>query len=135
MDYFSIIILVIITFIFITDRKIKTIDYLKNIDNNLIEKIEKVRDNMIILKCDFNTISKEKINDSLKNECTNYLFLQNSRLCLNEEMKDILIANFLNSKKKICGFNVKYRYIDEKKFSLKRVFVNLINYLNLNFIL
>ena len=131
MDYYSIIVLVVITFIYITDRKIKTIDDLKKQNENIYTNITKLKKDLIILKVNFKNLTQKELYNVAEKGNKKYLFIENEQLKLDNEKRDILIANFVNSKKKTCGFNIKYSYINEKRISLKRILVSLINYLNI----
>ena len=132
MDYYSIIVLVIITFIFISDRKIKKVEDIKNQNNNNFnENLKEVRDNLLVLKLNFDNITKNELYNLIRNKKNKYLLLENSLLNLNAKQIDTLIANFINSDKKICGFNIKYTYKKNKKSFFKKIYVSLINYLNI----
>ena len=127
-DYFSIIVLIVITFVFITDRRIKS---KLDLDNKIVNELNTIKKNFLYLKLNFESLSFEELINSINNSTYDYIFLESELLNLDESKRELLISNFINTDKKMCGFNVEYIYEDNKKISLKKVFINVINYLNI----
>jgi len=132
MDYFSVIVLITITFVFISDRYVKSIEDIKEAkkDIDIIEQINIIKEKMDVIKIcekDMNPIDILKITRKSKKE---YILIQNNKLELNNTDADILVANYINSNQKPCGFNLLY-VNQETKWSLKRLYIDIINYLNI----
>ena len=132
MDYFSVIILVIVTFVFISDRSVKSIDRIKNekIDLDITQQINNIKEKLDVIKVnteDTNYINILKTTEKSQKE---YILLQNSKLELNDSEIDILIANYINCGEIPSGFNLLYVYLD-KKWSFKKLYIDIINYLNI----
>lgn len=134
MDYFSIIILVIITFIYITDRKIKSIEDIikQNGNNDIIKKLKKVKEKIFIVNLDFENISLNTIKEIVNNNNEyEYFLLQNKLLKTYNKFRDVLIANFINNKEKISGFNLRYNTNTKWIINFKKIYLNVLNYLNI----
>ncbi len=132
MDYFSVIILVIVTFVFISDRNIKSIDKIKNEQTELdiLQQIEIVKENLEIVKVNTKDMNYINILKIIQKYSKSYILLQNDDLELNNNKVDILVANYISKGKTPCGFNLLYVY-QEKKWSLKNLYIDIINYLNI----
>lgn len=131
MDYFSVIILVIVIFIFVSDRKIKDIDKIKSEkqDEQLLAKIEDINENLDIIQVNEGQMNFKNICRLAKKTTKEYILVQNRKVKLNKTAIDILIANYIayNSP---CGFNMLYVY-NSKKWSLNNIYIDIINYLNI----
>ena len=127
MDYFSVIVLVIVTFVFISDRSVKNIEMIE--DSNIIDKICDINNELEIIQLDEKNINYININQMIKRTKKQYILIKNSKLELNECGKNTLIANYIVSNMKPCGFTLLYQY--NRKWSLNKMYVDIINYLNI----
>lgn len=132
MDYFSVIVLIIIIFIFITDRKAKTIEEIKTGNDNIQNEIDDVKQNLEIIEVSTKDMNYDKLLKNIQSKKLEkeHIIIKNNRIKLNENDIDTLIANYISSKGRICGFNLQYSY-NEKRWSIKKIYVDIINYLNI----
>lgn len=132
MDYFSIIILVVVTFVFISDRNVKSISEIKKdkISTNIVNKVNNIKENLDIIQIKTKDMKYINISKSIQKTTKQYILLQNNKLKLNECDVDTLIANYIISDEIPCGFNILYVYKCEK-WSLKKIYIDIINYLNI----
>jgi len=131
MDYFSVIVLVIVTLVFVSDRKVKSIDKIINekTDVNLYEKIHDIKEKMTVIEIDTKEMDYDNLVKITQGIDKEYILLYNRQLQLTNEDIDLLIANYINCETP-CGFNLLYIY-QNKKWSLKKIYVDIINYLNI----
>ena len=131
MDYFSVIVLVIVTLVFISDRRVKSIDKIINekAETELYKKIDSIKEKMTVIKLDIKQMNYAKILKCTQNIDKEYIFLCNKQLKLTDDDIDLLIANYINCEAP-CGFNLLYVY-QNKKWSLKKIYIEKINYLNI----
>lgn len=133
MDYFSVIVLVIVVFIFMSDRKVKDITIIEKENNEILKQIEQVKQNLKIVKLETKDMNYDEILKNIQTLENKYILIQNSKLKLSNQDIDTIIANYIvedESGKSIGGFNLLYSY-NEKKWSLKKLYVDVINYLNI----
>jgi len=130
MDYFSVIVLIIVVFIFISDRKIKNIDTILGVDEEIFIKIEELKQNLKIINLKSKDMHYNKIKKILNEQNEEYLLIKNSNINLNKQNIDTIVANYIICGKRPCGFNLLYSY-ETKKLSLKRIYVDIVNYLNI----
>lgn len=132
MDYFSVVILVIVAYIYMTDRCVKDLETLKKEkqDLDIICEIKHIKDNIEFLKIKPEDMTYDNILARLKGAQKQYIFLQNTEVVLNESKIDTIIANYIVSSKRLCGFNVTY-LLDGEKWSVKKIYVDILNYLNI----
>lgn len=148
MDYFSVIVLIIIVFVFMSDRKLKELDVIKKENKDIFKQSEKMKEKTRIIK--FNT--KNAIYDNLKNNIESiaddeYLLFVNEKINLTENDIYMLLANYILEGKRICGINLQYSCDkkeiksknkiknevkrSKKTWSIKNIYVDIINYLNI----
>lgn len=132
MDYFSVIVLVIVIFIFASDRSVKSIDNIikEKTDINILQEIRNVKEKIDVIKISTKDMHYANILKITKKTKNKYVLLQNSELELTEKDIDTLIANYIYSNKISCGFNLLYVYC-EKKWTFKKLYLDIINYLNI----
>ncbi len=132
MDYFSVIVLIIVVFIFMADRKTKTLEQTIKENSSILEEVENVKQNMKIITIDSKDMNYDKLFKSIQEENleVQYIFIQNNEMNLTHDAIDTLIANYVVNEKRPCGFNLIYSY-NEKKWSIKKIYVDIINYLNI----
>lgn len=132
MDYFSVIVLILVIFTFVSDRNVKSIDKIKNEkqDLDLEKEINYIKENLEIIKIESKNMTYDNFFKTTNDFKKEYILLQNSRLKLSRENIDTLISNYVINNKKTCGFNLLYSYT-KKKWSLKRIYIDIINYLNI----
>lgn len=132
MDYFSVIVLIIVTFIFITDRNIKTIDEIKKEqeDLDIYNEVNGIKKVLTVNKLNTKDMNYNNIVELAKEINSRYILIQNERLDLKNEDIDILVANYINSNKSPAGIKLLYAY-EKRKWSLKKIYVDIINYLNI----
>ena len=124
MDYFSVIILVIVAFIFISDRNIKSIEKIKQEKTNIsIElEIDNINKQLEIIKTESKNINLYSLQNIIRKSNKKYVLIQNNEIELNNEQVNTLLANYINLDKNPCGFNLLYTY-QEKKFSMKKIYL------------
>ena len=105
MDYFSVIILIVVTFVFISDRNIKSLEKIKSEDMNILYKVKQIRENLDIVKT--KNINYKNILDNLKASDKDYI----------------------TCSQRPCGFNLLYIYHERQQ--LRRIYLEIINYLNI----
>jgi len=125
-----VIVLVIVVFIFMSDRKIKTLETIEQEYSNILDKINEVKQNLKIIEFKFQNMTYDNFLKNIKNTEQEYILIQNNEIILEENAKNTLIANYIINGKRPCGFNLLYAY-NEKKWSLKKLYVDIINYLNI----
>lgn len=132
MDYFSVIILVIVAFIFISDRNIKSIEKIKQekTNINIEQEIDNINEKLEIIKTESKNINLDNLQNIIKKSNNQYILIQNNEIELSKEQLNMLLANYINLDQHPCGFNLLYTY-KEKKFSLKKIYLDIINYLNI----
>lgn len=130
MDYFSIIVLIVVIFIFISDRKLKPISEIKKQENKIEQKTQQIKDNMAIIRLRTDKITYFNIQKIARDFENKYVLIINDKVKLKQNKLNLLIANYIYSKERPCGFNLIYTY-KSKKLSLKRIYVDIINYLNI----
>lgn len=132
MDYFNVIVLIIVSFIFVSDRKIKEIEELEKQDSEILKKAEELMLNLQIIDTDMQEKNTVNLEEVIINTEKQYTLLKNKWLNLDNELIKTLIANYIISSKKICGFNAVYFNSNEnKKVNLKRIYIDGINYLEI----
>lgn len=132
MDYFNVIVLIIVIFVFVSDRKIKSVREISKLNNNIDIEIEKISKNLKVLKVNMDDIDYTKFIELVNKEKKEYILIQNKSLNLKENDYEILIANYANTDKKIAAFNVVYKYKKKKRTDFfKSIYINGINYLNI----
>ena len=132
MDYFSVIVLVIVTFIFISDRNIKSIERIKEEKKilDIEQEIENIKEKLQVIKLSSKDMNYINILEKIKSCKKEYVLLQNNELEVDDNKITVFIANYIDVNKKACGFNLIY--VDkEKKWSLKKIYLDIINYLNI----
>ena len=127
MDYFSVIILIVVTFVFISDRNIKSLEKIKSEDMNILYKVKQIRENLDIVKT--KNINYKNILDNLKASDKDYILLHNNKIQLDEYKTQTLIANYITCSQRPCGFNLLYIYHERQQ--LRRIYLEIINYLNI----
>ena len=132
MDYFSVTVLIIVTFIFISDRSVKNIDRIKKEKGNIdiYTEMENIKTKLEIRKINTNDMNYNNILKQVQASKSEYIILQNDELNLNSSQLDTFIANYIDNNKKTCAFNLLYVY-KGKKWSLKKIYIDIINYLNI----
>ena len=110
MDYFSVIILVIVAFIFISDRNIKSIEKIKQEKTNIsIElEIDNINKQLEIIKTESKNINLYSLQNIIRKSNKKYVLIQNNEIELNNEQVNTLLANYINLDKNPCGFNLLY---------------------------
>lgn len=130
MDYFSGIVLVLVVFIFISDRKYKTIDEIQKENKDIIYKVNTLKKKIEIIKLNIKDINYNNICKIVKNIDKEYIILQNKKVLLVEKQIDGILANYIEVKERPSGFNIIYRLYNEKSV-IKKIYVDIINYLNI----
>lgn len=135
MDYFSVIVLVIIVFVFVSDRNIKSIDVIQQEKTsvNIEQEIYNIKQELEIIKFNTKDIESIKHKDTLniiKKSNKKYILIKNVEIKLNNEQINTIIANYISSNKNPCGFNFIYTY-KTGKWSFKKMYLDIINYLNI----
>lgn len=130
MDYFSVIILIIVTFVFISDRSVKSIEDIRQNKKDIESEIKVIKSNIEIINVSSLEMNYNNVVYIAKNSKKEYILLKNRKIDLKEEHIDIIIANYLATEKRTCGFNLLYEY-NEAKWSLKKLYIDIINYLNI----
>lgn len=130
MDYFNVIVLIIVSFIFVSDRKIKEIEELEKQDSEILKKAEEIMLNIQVI--DMENTESVNFGENVVRSGKQYILLKNKWLNLDNELVKILIANYIISNKKICGFNaIYYNSKANKKVNLKTIYIDGINYLEI----
>lgn len=130
MDYFSITILIIVVFVFMSDKKTKKLKEIIAQDKKIIEKIDKVNSNIEIIKLSSEDITYESLINIVEKSDKEYVLIQNNKVKLNKKKIKELIANYITGNVAVAGFNLMYD-IGKEKTTLKKLYVDLINYLNI----
>lgn len=130
MDYFSVIVLIIVVFIFMADRKVKTIEAIRKENNDILKEIETLKQNLKLIKVEPKDMEYSKLQKNIETIKQEYVLIQNEEIKLNENDVNKLIANYIKVEKNPCGFNLQYSY-NEKKWSFKKLYIDIINYLNI----
>ena len=132
MDYFSVIILIIVTFVFVSDRSVKSITTIQNSCSrpNILDEICVINNELESIQFEEKDINYTNITKNIKKNKKQYILIKNSKLKLTEYDKKALIANFIVSNMNPCGFNLVYEYAN-KKWSFKKLYIDIINYLNI----
>lgn len=128
MDYFSVIVLILVTLIFVSDRNIKSLEKIECEDANILEKVRQIRSNIDIVSV--KNINYKNILANLKDNDKEYILLHNNKIQLDEYKIQTLISNYITCNQRMCGFNLLYIY-SEKQQRLKRIYLEIINYLNI----
>lgn len=130
MDYFSVIILIIVTFVFVSDRNVKSIEDIRKNKNDIDSEIQSIKSNIEIINVSSLEMNYNNVIYLAQNSKEEYVLLKNREIDLKEEDIDIIIANYVSTEKRTCGFNLLYEY-NEVKWSLKKLYIDIINYLNI----
>ena len=130
MDYFSVIVLVIVTFVFISDRSVKSIEQLNKTNNELRKKINDIKGKIQVIELENSITNYSELIELVEKTTGEYILLKNKKISLNDVCIDTVIANYLICNKNVCGFNLLYQY-KKRKWSLKNIYVDIINYLNI----
>ena len=128
MDYFSIVILVIVAFTFTLDRKMLDINTISKKNPKIKSTVRKLIKKLNVIKCDMETITYNSLMQIAETK-KKYILLVTNMLNLEKEQIEVLVANYIVSNKVICGYNLRYIYSAKREF-LKGIYVNGINYLN-----
>ena len=80
MDYFSVIVLTIVAFIFVSDRKIKSINLLAKENNDIIKSIDSVLKDLEIYKLNTEKVDYEKFLEIIRDSKNEYILIQNDGL-------------------------------------------------------
>lgn len=135
MNYLIVAVLLLIVFTFLSDRKIRSIDDVKLQKLDIYDEISIVERKMNIIYFQFNKSKKEQVKELLK-QLDKYnnenIILQDNRLVLDDHQLKTIIANYILTEEKTCGFNIQYEYKTSKK-QLKRL-VNKMYVLGINYI-
>ena len=129
MDYFSVIVLIIVTFVFASDKKLKQIEDIQNKNCELSKAIDEFNNKVEIIKIKENQMNYEYMKQIAALKNSEFILFQNNDIVLNKDEYKRLIANYIENAQKISGFNLIYNY--EEKISLNSIYVDLINYLNI----
>lgn len=132
MDYFSVVILIIATFVFVSDRNVKSIEVIQKEtgNTNIVKDVVEVKENMDIIKIVTKNMDYNKLVKISQNSQNQYILFLNKQLELDSNHIDTIIANYIINKRKINCFNLLYISKD-KKWSIKRIYIEIINYLNI----
>ena len=140
MDYVSIIILIVVTFIFLSDRKIKSQEEIF-LNKEIKQKTKQVKQSLDIIQMDMNKLKYSNLKQLLQNSKNKYILIIDNELKLNDYEIMCLIANFCMIQNGICGFNANYelkskmdknKTLKEKlKVVLNYIYIYGINYLNI----
>lgn len=138
MDYFAVILLVIIIFTFLSDKKVlETQEINKKIDN-IDRRVEEIYNDLLIIE--FNKAKNEDeiyelINRKLIKSCNKYIILKDKDLKISNNSIKKMIANYINQNERKCVFivNYEYKYIKNKKSKdiLNELYIAGINYINI----
>lgn len=126
LDYFAVLLLIIIIFTFLKDKKILEIQKLQQDIPDLEEKIDRVLKDIKIV-C-FEDVENKKEIDS--NGYKHLIILKNG-LNLTRRDKKLLVANYINEKEKVCGFNVCLEYVNRSNIKIKDKIKNVMNRLKI----
>ena len=130
MDYFSVIVLILITFVFASDRSIKSIEQIGSENVDIYPKISDIKNKIEILTLNESEMNYNSITKRTNNCNKEYILIQNKKLHLTENNIDEFIANYIISNMNPCGFNLVYVY-NEERGSFKGIYLDIINYLNI----
>lgn len=123
MYYVQIVLLLVLIFLILNDKKVKDINEL-SIEK---EKILEVIDNLKIINLDREEISKLQMTD-IKTD-SKYVLMKNKDISINDKSLNTIVANFIDINYEICGFNINYKLDNKVRNILKKAYVALINYL------
>ena len=138
LDYFVVILLVIIIFTFLRDKKILDIQKIKQNIPELEDKINSILQDIEVKS--FKNINSEQDLTNIEFCTSKYLIIIDEKIKLTRREQKTLIANYINEHEKICGFNVSYEYSrknnnrkikDKIKNILNKLKVIAINYINI----
>ena len=107
MDYVSIIILIVVTFIFLSDRKIKSQEEIF-LNKEIKQKTKQVKQSLDIIQMDMNKLKYSNLKQLLQNSKNKYILIIDNELKLNDYEIMCLIAYFCMIQNGICGFNANY---------------------------
>lgn len=140
MNYFVIILLVVIIFTFLSDKKILGIEQIKIKQPNIDKKIEEVYSESLLVTIDDNfRINKSDISkvidNKTKKELKKYIILKSNNIELSDITIKTVIANYINEKERPSVFRCSYEYQYISHKTLKNIWEELclvgINYLNI----
>jgi len=130
MDYFSVIVLVLVVFIFISDRKHKSITEIEMVNKDIFYNVNKIKQSLEIIKLNIKDINYNNIRKIIKKIDKEYIIIQNKKVVLDEKSIDEIIANYITVDENPSGFNITYRLYNDKSI-IKKIYVDIINYLNI----
>lgn len=130
MDYFSVLVLVLVVFIFISDRKYRSLDEIQKENKDIIYDVDNLKKKLEIIKLNIKDINYNNVRKIIKNIDKEYIILQNKKVLLDEKQMDGILANFIDVKERPSGFNIIYRLYNDKSV-IKKIYVDIINYLNI----
>lgn len=122
LDYFAVLLLIIIIFTFLRDKKILEIQKLQQDIPDLEEQIDRVLKDIKIV-C-FEDVENKKEIDS---NGYKHLIIFKKGLNLTRRDKKLLVANYINEKEKVCGFNVSLEYVNRSNIKIKDKIKNVMN--------
>ncbi len=134
MDYFSVIVLIIVVLTFASDKNVKSIENIAQYKEecDLYEEINTVKSSMRIVQLNIKQMTYENIMNISKNIEQEYLLIHNEKIEFAEQDVDKIIANYIASSKRTCGFNLMYKFESQnKKWNIKRIYLDTINYLSI----
>lgn len=138
LDYFVVILLVIIIFTFLRDKKILDIQKIKQNIPELEDKINSILQDIEVKS--FKDIKSEQDLTNIQLCGSKYLIILDEKIKLTRREQKILIANYINEQEKVCGFNISYEYSrknnnrkikDKIKNIINKFKVIAINYVNI----
>ena len=91
MDYFSAIVLIIVVFIFMADRKIKSIEVIQKENSNILEEIKNVKQKLQIVEVKCGDMNFNNILTHIRKLEKEYLFIKNIEI----SKRNMLILSFL----------------------------------------
>ena len=130
MDYFSVIVLIIVTFVFISDKNVKIFDYSTNEKTDVINKIENIKEKLHITYLSEKNMNYTNIIQIGKQAEQEYVMVCNEEINLSDEDITTIVYNYVLCDEHPCGFNLLYIY-NQKKWSVKKIYTDIINYLNI----
>lgn len=146
MDYFIVFLIIIIIFTFLSDKKVISIDKIKEQLDTIEKQVDDLYNKTLIVSIsreEKNNREKtiERINNLVKNNTDKeYVILLNGVDVEADSIK-ILLANYINQEEKMCIFRTsyEYQYINHEKFKdikneLKVVAINYINIFSKSYI-
>jgi len=144
MDYFVVLLLLIIIFTFMSDKKIISLTQIQNKIENINELIEQIYNETIVVDVERNNrnginsikdiIKQQRVN-SENNDNIKYIMIKDKSIKLDDEKKKLLIANYINVKMKPSFFrgSYEYKYVNNKRLEdLKNeLYLAIFNYINI----